>query len=99
MLKLPLCKDARADPILPGLGSGFSFESPLTSIFLGREKSLTLDFSALAGFSGIVSGGRYGDAPCCVCSVVGKFGEDCGDALGNTTFAAAVAADDPSSPL
>jgi hypothetical protein len=61
VLKLALCSDARADPILPGLGRGFSFDSPLTSIFFGLEKSLTFDFSDLAGFSGIESGGKYDD--------------------------------------
>lgn len=61
VLKLPLCNDARAVPILLGLGSGFSFDSPLMSIFLGRENSFTFDFSDLSGLSGIESGGKNGE--------------------------------------
>ncbi len=82
VLKFPRCSDAKADPILLGLGSGFSFASPLVPIFPGLENSLTLDFSGF--FSGI--GGAGGGCDTWVCE--GRLGEE-GPDRGNTTFAAA----------
>ncbi len=57
VLKFPRWRLERACPILLGLGSGFSFGSPLVLIFDGLENSLTFDFSALTGFSGTIGGG------------------------------------------
>lgn len=67
MLKFPRCNADKAEPIFPGLGRGFSFESALVLILLGRENNLALAFSDLLGFSGGGGGGigGGGGAICC----------------------------------
>ena len=92
VLKLPRWRDANADPILLGLGNGFSFGSPFVPILMGRENSFALVFSGF--FSGMGGGG--GGGGCCGCGIciwvgIGRPGDDCPD-RGKTTFAAACAA-------
>jgi hypothetical protein len=60
VLKLWRCSAESAEPILPGLGRGFSLVSPLVLILLGREKSLTLDFSDFSGLSSCEGGNDGG---------------------------------------
>jgi hypothetical protein len=64
VLKLPRCRADKALPILPGLGNGFSLDSPFVLILLGRENSLALAFSerlCFSGMGGIGGGGIEGN--------------------------------------
>ena len=89
VLKFARCSAERAEPIFPGLGSGFSSVSPLVLTFRGRENNLPF-FSGFEGFSGTgggFSGGGGGGGP----DWLGCRGED-GPDLEKTTLAAVVAA-------